>query len=102
MKVLSQVIVSFQRFFDHDVLGTSLEQFHDSARLPVTSFVDDSRLFGRSCQLQSECFCSSRLSSKLSSTFSSFLDIHRAVALTAQPNYGSARVPVFSTLNITT
>ena len=32
--------------------------------------------------------------------FSTFLDIHRAVALTDQPNYQTARVPVFSTLNI--
>ena len=35
-----------------------------------------------------------------SSTFSSFLDIHRAVALTGQPKYRIARMPVFSTLNI--
>ena len=35
-----------------------------------------------------------------SSTFSSFLDIHRAVALTGQPNYRIARMPVFCTLNI--
>ena len=35
-----------------------------------------------------------------SSTFSSFLDTHRAVALTGQPNYRIARMPVFSTLNI--
>ena len=25
--------------FDHDILGTRLEQFHDSARLPVSPFV---------------------------------------------------------------
>ena len=41
-----------------------------------------------------------RLSLRLSSTFSSFLDVHRAVALTGQPNYRIARLPVFSTLNI--
>ena len=62
--------------------------------------MDDSRLLGRSCQLKSECFCSLRLSSRLSSTFSSFLDLHRAVVLTGQPNYQTARIPVFSTLNI--
>ena len=33
--------------FDHDILGTSLDQFHDSARLPASPFVDDSRLLGR-------------------------------------------------------
>lgn len=27
--------------FDHDVLGTRLEEFHDNARLPVSPFVDD-------------------------------------------------------------
>ena len=62
--------------------------------------MDDSRLLGRSYQLQSECLCSSRLSSRLSATFSSFLDIHHTVALTGQPNYQTARVPVFTTLNI--
>ena len=62
--------------------------------------MDDSRLLGRSYQLQSECLFSSRLSSRLSSTFSSFLDIHRSVALIGQPNYQTARVPVFTTLNI--
>ena len=35
-----------------------------------------------------------------SSTFPSFLDIHRAVALTGQPNYRIVRMPVFCTLNI--
>ena len=59
-----------------------------------------SRLLGRSCQLQSECFRSPRLSSRLSSTFSSFLDLHRAVAFSGQPNYQIVQVPVFSTLNI--
>ena len=62
--------------------------------------MDNSRLSGRSCQLQSECFCSSRPSPRLSSTFSSFLDIHRDVALPGLPSYQTARVPVFSTLNI--
>ena len=33
-------------------------------------------------------------------TFSSFLDIHRTAALTGQPNYQTAQVPVFTTLNI--
>ena len=33
--------------FDHDILGTRLDQFHDSARLPASPFVDDSRLLGR-------------------------------------------------------
>ena len=54
--------------FDHHILGTRLERFHDSARLPVSPFVDDSRLLGRSYQFQSQCFCSSRLSSRHSST----------------------------------
>ena len=95
MKVLSQVIVLFQRFFYHEFLGTRLEQFHDSARLPVLLLwmIQDFKV--RSCQLQSECFCSLRLSSRHSSRFSSFLDIHRAVALTGQPNYRIARVSVF-------
>ena len=28
----------------HEILGTKFEQFHDSARFPVSTFVDDSRL----------------------------------------------------------
>ena len=66
----------------------------------MSPFVDDLRLLGRSCQLQSECFCFLCLSSRHSSTFTSFLDIHRVVAFTGQPNYRIARVPIFFTFNI--
>ena len=37
-----------------------------------------------------------RFSSRLSSTLSSVLDVHRALTLTGQSNYRIARVPVFS------
>ena len=69
-------------------------------RLHVSPFVDDSRLSGFSCQFPGARFCPSSSLLRLSSPFPNFLDVHRSVALTGEPNYHVAQIPVFFALNI--
>ena len=78
-------------FSQHDVLGATVFPFRDNTRQV------SSRLSG---QHSSEFTFSPCLSSIIARDFSMFLDLHRVVAVTEQPNYQLARVPVPSVLNI--
>ena len=80
---------------EHDILSSSFDRFHDAVARP---FACTESVSGSSSSLQSSF---SQNFSPRASCYSC-QDVHHFVAQTGKPNYLVARVPVPSTLNIST
>ena len=91
---VDECVPCFSEEVEHDILSSSLDRFHDS----VAPFACTESVGGSSSSLQSSF---SQYFSPRAACYS-YWDVHDFVAQTGKPNYLVARVPVPSTLNIST
>ena len=91
---VDECVPCFSEEVEHDILSSSFDRFHDA----VAPFACSESVSGSSSSLQSSF---SQYSSPRAACYS-YQDVHDCVAQTGKPNYLVARVPVPSTLNIST
>ena len=91
---MDECVPCFSEAVEHDILLSRFDCFHDD----VASFACTESVSGSSSSLLSSF--SQSFSPRAASY--SYRDVHDFVAQTGKPNYLVARVPVPSTLNIST
>ena len=91
---MDECVPCFSEEVEHDILSSSFDRFHDA----VAPFACTESVSGSSSSLQSSF---SQYFSPRAACYS-YQDVHDFVAQTGKPNYLVARVPVPSTLNIST
>ena len=91
---VDECLPCFSEEVEHDILSSSFDRFHDA----VAPFACTESVSGSSSSLQSSF---SQYFSPRAACYS-YQNVHDFVAQTGKPNYLVARVPVPSTLNIST